>query len=63
MEVNDARDEFQQILEAPDTRRCQSGIVSSHKADFSLMFMDPYPITPLISLGIGLDDWEWGVTF
>lgn len=43
-EVKDAVVEFQTILAQPETQRIQSGIVSGHKADFSLMLMDPDPI-------------------
>lgn len=44
-ELDAAKGEFQLLLSsAPATQRFQIGIVSGHKADFSLMLMDPDPL-------------------
>jgi peroxiredoxin len=42
--VDAGRDQFRQRLDLESLQRMQLGIVAGHKADFSLMLMDPDPI-------------------
>ncbi|MEM7454036.1 MAG: hydrogen peroxide-dependent heme synthase [Planctomycetota bacterium] len=44
LERNRAKAAFVDVLSETGTLRCQSGVVAGHKADFSLMVMDPDPV-------------------